>query len=265
MSAIVKSIMGAAKHIPAGSTLGLLKKAIPSLGKFISGSLTSGFTATQLVNYLTDKMEDNSFLEKLDTLHGKNMLTPEEKILRRKEKEKKATGDIAKSIISFGAGALSGIPEGELEEEQTQEAVRPDEISYNEPKRISGPMPQKTGEGTVINVNPTAKQQKQADMTAARMAYNPIDALKKFPELMQFVEREAAAGAPGHHIAKKAKSVPFVRKYGEAIRNIEREISEPFEEFLGRLVGGQQQEKATQNEDIDLIQALQQLKQMRAR
>jgi hypothetical protein len=73
--------------------------------------------------------------------------------------------------------------------------------------------------------------------------YEPFVAFSKFPELMKFAEQESAAGGNAQSIASKARKSVRLRTF---VNTIEKEIGEPFENLLARLIGGGGQQQAAQ-------------------
>jgi hypothetical protein len=274
MAALIQTILNAGKHVDPKTTMGLFKKAFPKLSKFFNSSVAKGFGANQIINYLTQKTEDRDFLKHLEELHGKKMLTSEEKVLRNQEKQKRSNEKTRNAALSYGASALAPYLLGEEEEAVSPNEItqQPSQLGYEEQKRIGGPMPQQTGPGSVINVPPNERQAQQAQQISNAPQYDPLSTLiQKYPELVQFIQREAQQGSDASTIARRAKSQPFVRKYGPMIDEIENSIDEPFEMLLERLLGsqqprqaqGQQQGQGNAALQQGLIQAMQQLKKMR--
>jgi len=239
MSAILSPILNATKHLSEDAGLGLLKKAFPKLSKFFSGSIAKGFTAGQILNYLGEKSQDRDFLAKMDDLYSKGKLTPEEKILRKKEHERGRVNNLVRSGAAFAGAALSPLAGAALSPGGGQEAQSPE------------------------------NEMMQAQQGNAQQ-YDPFSAImQKFPELAQFIQREAQNGSDASMIARRAKSQPFVQKYGPMIDEIENSIDEPFEMLLERLLGSQQprqaqgQQQGQGSPEDNLLRALQELKKMR--
>ena len=248
MASIINNFLGLAKYVPASTVVGLMKKSIPKLGKFFSESLATGLTAHQIVEFMNDRISDNSFREQLDHLHGKGLLTSEEESLRKKEHGKSIPGKIARAGLAYGtAGLLGGQQEAQ---ESSPEQSRESEIDE-----------------TVTHQAIPQNQQMQSEQ---QRQYDPLAGLSKFPELMQFIQREVQKGKDPMVVAATAKKSP---KLSPMVQMIEREIEEPFESLLGRLFstfkGSQQQapqQAAPQNDKMSaLLEALQQLKAMRGR
>jgi len=175
----------------------------------------------------------------------------------------------ATSKFGYPAGAAIGFLKSELgkgfSDSKVDPNLRPDEAANLERKR-QNEFPQRlvgaatnvaaggalgglggaaiSGLGSIMG-KPSAEQsnqqQPQKQESAPEQQYDPGAAFSKFPELMKFVSQEASSGGNAQSIASKARKSVKLRTF---VNTIEQEIGEPFENLLGRLIGGGQQQAA---------------------
>lgn len=217
----------------------LIKKGIskidPRLKNFISNAAKHGFSFGSALSFLKSQISGSGVSEQ------ERSRRPDELAQRTIKSQEEFPSRIGKSLASAGlGGALGGIGGAVL-----------GSLGENSPVKPS-----------LTEMGPESQEQSPPQ-------YDPLQVIaQKYPELAKFIQMEAQAGSDAALIAKKARSHPRAQKYGPMIDSIERMIDEPFETLLARLLGQSQtrQQQQSQNPDASaLLQALGQLRELRAR
>jgi hypothetical protein len=215
-----------------------LGKIDPRMKRFLSSAEKHGFTTGAALAFLKSQFGENE--QPVDRTRRPDELAAEE--VQRQENFPQriaspianiARGGLLGGLGGAGLGALSQLVGQNLNEQtQSPQAMQPEQ------------------------------QQSQQ--------YDPLAGLSKYPELIQFIQREMQKGQDPTIIASTAKKS---RQLSPMVAEIETEAEEPFENLLSRLVGrfkpeqqAQQQQPVQGGDKMSaLLEALQQLKAMRGR
>lgn len=215
-----------------------LGKIDPRMRKFLSSAEKHGFTAGAAISFLKSQFGEQE--QPQDRTRRSDELAAEE-IQRQERLPQRIASPIANVAAGGLLGGLGGAGLGALSQ--------------------------------LIGQNPNEQAQPQQAMQEAQPQapqYDPLAGLSKYPELIQFIQREMQKGQDPTIIATTAKKS---RKLSPMVMEIEATAEEPFENLLSRLVGrfkpqpqGQPEKTAPQGDKMTaLLEALQQLKAMRSR
>lgn len=218
----------------------LIKKGLgkidPRMRKFLSSAEKHGFTAGAAISFLKSQFGEQD--QSQDRTRRSDELAAEE-VQRQERLPQRIAGPIANVAAGGFLGGLGGAGLGALSQLMGQ--------NQNE---------QAAPQEAMQAAQPKAPQ------------YDPLAGLSKFPELMQFIQREVQKGRDPMVVAQTAKKSP---KLSPMVQMIEREIEEPFESLIGRLFstfkGSQQaqpkeapqQQRQDRSVEMDLAAKIRQL------
>lgn len=194
--------------LPASLAIKGLSKIDPRLEKFLSYSAASGYSADAALNFLRDKIQsEGESVEQQRLAQGKQQET-----LRPDERAAQQriqeTNRVPNTLSKVAAGGIGALT------------------------GLSGMRSQNQG-----------KKQDETNKSTSESSFDPLAGLKEFPELMQFIASEQASGGNAQSIASKARKSA---KLSKSVNAIEKNIGEPFENLLSRLLGQSQQTQQTQ-------------------
>lgn len=220
----------------------LIKKGIskldPKLKSFLTNATKHGFSFGSVLSFLKSQISGSGVSPKDRTKR------PDELAQKTIVEQEEFPSRIGKSIGAAGLGGGLGGLAGAIASPFINSALNPSEETEQMEQPLETEAPQSQ------SPNPS---------------FDPLTTLmRQYPELTEFIKREAQNGSDAATIAKRARTQPFVRKYGRMIDEIENQIDEPFEMLLDRLLGGSQRSGQHQSSPEEgLLRALQELKKLR--
>ena len=234
------------KGLPLAGIMESLTGTSPEMRRFITSSLSAGYGAKQIIEFLRNQVGSQPSVSK-----GTHLRPDEGAALQRREKEGKAV-DIAQNIGAGAIGLGAGVAGNLLSSAAQTAAQQPEQSIQQTPNKPKIPIQQPKQNLAQQAMTDVQKQQGPI--------FDPLETLKKkHPNLATFVEKEALKGSPADVISNKSKTIKALQKSVDAI---ESETKLPFAQFLTQILGSNISPKtnsATQSGDDELISALQSL------
>jgi hypothetical protein len=199
-------------YIPAALAVKGIGKISPELQSFATSAAAGGYSTNAILDFLRNKLEVPGYSQEQNRLEqgrSRGSLRPDEAASLERVKQREVgptavgTGLTAASALAapFATSALNSVV-GSKEQQTQQEQVSQQPVA--DPEQENQP------------------------------SYDGLAGLKQFPQLVKFIQKEAASGQGVTTIVGKARKS---RALGSMISQIEETSGEPFEALLTRLIG----------------------------
>lgn len=207
--------------IPAGLAVRGISSINPRLANFVTTSLSSGYTADNIMEYLRDKIGSPSEEEEREGLKSRvasGMARPDELKAARNRKQNELGKTVGSTAIGLTAGLMGSAPQVQLP------LPGAGMVGQQQPS----PHPPKAPQQQAIQ-NPSAPTQKQI----GGPQFGPFDYLSQFdPSLSQFVEQHLGQGKTPRGAAILAKRS---QSFGKLVSSIEEYTKLDFDKLLESL------------------------------
>lgn len=291
------------KLVPAGLALKGISRISPRLANFATDSLSAGYGADQILDYLRDRVGSEGDIAESKRLQGAG-LTPTEKRAAGKRKQQESGKTIASTAIGLAAG-IGGMPGKEAGAQAIKGQILPaiknqmqsNPVTLNGNMRIGNAQQQKQiGAQSLLGIPkisgqqiprapqgsaPNAKDYDQENMVAhieqqmsqrGQPQSNIIQQVS--PQLHKFIQSEIQSGRPPAVAAFRALENS---KFKKIIDRIETKTETNIEDLIQSIYGAGQQaaqegqqsqqmqqgQQQSQQGQAALMQTIQQLKQLR--